>query len=40
MLPAMYPRLRGFEQARARVDPNGVMRSDLARRLGLCGTAA
>jgi decaprenylphospho-beta-D-ribofuranose 2-oxidase len=40
MLPAMYPRLRGFEQARARVDPDGVMRSDLARRLGLCGTAA
>jgi decaprenylphospho-beta-D-ribofuranose 2-oxidase len=35
-LPAMYPRLSCFERARARVDPDGVMRSDLARRLGLC----
>jgi decaprenylphospho-beta-D-ribofuranose 2-oxidase len=40
MLPAMYPRLRCFEQTRARVDPDGVMRSDLALRLGLCGAAA
>jgi decaprenylphospho-beta-D-ribofuranose 2-oxidase len=40
MLPAMYPRLGGFEQVRARVDPDGVMRSDLARRLGLSASAA
>ncbi len=39
MLGAMYPRLGSFEQTRARVDPDGVMRSDLARRLGLCGAA-
>ncbi len=37
MLAAMYPQLGRFEQVRARVDPDGVMRSDLARRLGLCG---
>jgi decaprenylphospho-beta-D-ribofuranose 2-oxidase len=36
-LQAMYPRLDRFHAQRARVDPNGVLRSDLARRLGLCG---
>jgi decaprenylphospho-beta-D-ribofuranose 2-oxidase len=33
---AMYPELDRFDALRARVDPNGVLRSDLARRLGLC----
>ncbi len=33
---AMYPRLDRFEEQRARVDPTGVLRSDLARRLELC----
>ncbi len=32
----MYPELDRFEAQRARVDPGGVLRSDLARRLGLC----
>jgi decaprenylphospho-beta-D-ribofuranose 2-oxidase len=36
-LAAMYPRLAEFAAVRARVDPHGVLRSDLARRLGLCG---
>jgi decaprenylphospho-beta-D-ribofuranose 2-oxidase len=40
ILPAMYPRLACFEEVRRRVDPEGMMRSDLARRLGLCGAAA
>lgn len=35
LLPAMYPRLEEFRAVRARVDPNGVFRSDLARRLDL-----
>jgi decaprenylphospho-beta-D-ribofuranose 2-oxidase len=36
---AMYPLLDRFHDQRARVDPDGVMRSDLARRVGLCGAA-
>ncbi|MFD7748640.1 FAD-binding protein [Streptomyces sp. NPDC059698] len=32
---AMYPRLAEFRELRARLDPTGAFRSDLARRLGL-----
>ncbi len=39
VLSAMYPRLDRFHAQRARVDPEGALRSDLARRLGLCGAA-
>jgi decaprenylphospho-beta-D-ribofuranose 2-oxidase len=35
-LRAMYPRLDELDAVRARVDPAGTMRSDLAARLGLC----
>jgi decaprenylphospho-beta-D-ribofuranose 2-oxidase len=35
-LAAMYPRLGHFQELRAGVDPHGAMRSDMARRLGLC----
>jgi len=35
-LAAMYPCLPRFQELRVRVDPRGVMRSDMARRLGLC----
>jgi decaprenylphospho-beta-D-ribofuranose 2-oxidase len=35
LLPAMYPRLEEWREARARLDPDGRMRSDLQRRLGL-----
>ena len=34
-LAAMYPRLADLRRQRERVDPAGVLRSDLARRLGL-----
>ena len=34
---AMYPRLDSFERLRSRADPERVLRSDLGRRLGLCG---
>jgi len=40
VLAAMYPRLDEFHALRARVDPEGVLRSDLALRLGLCEPAA
>jgi len=36
MLTAMYPDLERFGELRARLDPRGVLRSDMARRLGLC----
>jgi decaprenylphospho-beta-D-ribofuranose 2-oxidase len=35
-LAAMYPELPRFVRVRERVDPRGVLRSDMARRLGLC----
>jgi decaprenylphospho-beta-D-ribofuranose 2-oxidase len=35
LLPRMYPELDRFQELRARVDPSGVMQSDLARRLQL-----
>jgi decaprenylphospho-beta-D-ribofuranose 2-oxidase len=34
-LAAMYPRLDDWRAIRERVDPRGLMRSDLSRRLGL-----
>jgi decaprenylphospho-beta-D-ribofuranose 2-oxidase len=40
VLAAMYPGLGEFHAQRARVDPEGLLRSDLARRLGLCEPAA
>jgi len=36
LLATMYPRLDEWKAVRARVDPAGVLRSDLGRRLGLC----
>ncbi|HEY5287860.1 MAG TPA: FAD-binding oxidoreductase [Solirubrobacteraceae bacterium] len=39
ILTVMYPELNRFHAQRARVDPGGVLRSDLARRLGLCEAA-
>jgi decaprenylphospho-beta-D-ribofuranose 2-oxidase len=35
LVEAMYPRLGEWREARARLDPGGRMRSDLARRLAL-----
>ncbi|HWC12286.1 MAG TPA: FAD-binding oxidoreductase [Acidimicrobiales bacterium] len=35
LLPVMYPRLDEWRRVQAKVDPTGVLRSDLARRLGL-----
>jgi decaprenylphospho-beta-D-ribofuranose 2-oxidase len=32
----MYPRLAQWKAVRDRVDPSGLMQSDLGRRLGLC----
>jgi decaprenylphospho-beta-D-ribofuranose 2-oxidase len=34
-IPEMYPHLDEFRRVRERVDPTGVLQSDLARRLGL-----
>ena len=36
---AMYPRVDDFLEVRRKVDPEGVLRSDLGRRLGLCADA-
>jgi decaprenylphospho-beta-D-ribofuranose 2-oxidase len=36
LLADMYPELDRFLAARARTDPDGVLRSDLGARLGLC----
>ena len=35
LLPVMYPDLARFAELRARVDPAGILQSDLRRRLGL-----
>jgi decaprenylphospho-beta-D-ribofuranose 2-oxidase len=35
LLPVMYPELDRLRSVRERVDPSGVLQSDLARRLGL-----
>jgi decaprenylphospho-beta-D-ribofuranose 2-oxidase len=37
---AMYPELGRFRELRAAADPDGVLRSDLGARLGLCRAAA
>ncbi len=37
---AMYPRVDEWLAVRERVDPDGVLQSDLGRRLGLCGPVA
>jgi decaprenylphospho-beta-D-ribofuranose 2-oxidase len=34
-LAAMYPRLDEWRAVRHRLDPDGTLQSDLARRLGL-----
>ncbi len=39
VLREMYPGLDRFQAQRARVDPDGILRSDLSRRLELCGIA-
>jgi decaprenylphospho-beta-D-ribofuranose 2-oxidase len=39
-LQAMYPEIDRFRDQRSRVDPQGILRSDLARRLGLCEARA
>jgi decaprenylphospho-beta-D-ribofuranose 2-oxidase len=35
LLPVMYPQLRTWRERRAALDPHDMMRSDLARRVGL-----
>lgn len=35
LMPAMYPRIEEWRTVRRRVDPGGILQSDLARRLGL-----
>jgi decaprenylphospho-beta-D-ribofuranose 2-oxidase len=35
LLPIMYPKLDQFRELRTRVDPSGVLQSDLARRLAI-----
>jgi decaprenylphospho-beta-D-ribofuranose 2-oxidase len=39
LLPTMYPELDRFLEIRHQLDPQGVLQSDLGRRLGLCGPA-
>jgi hypothetical protein len=38
-MTAMYPELDRFHAQRSKVDPDGVLRSDLGLRLGLCEAA-
>ena len=40
LLAAMYPRLEEWRELQRRLDPDGVMRSDLARRVGLLAPAS
>src|SRR5262249_44866343 len=40
LLPAMYPMLEQWREARAALDPTGAMRSDMDRRLGLVANAS
>jgi decaprenylphospho-beta-D-ribofuranose 2-oxidase len=40
LLPTMYPRLAEWQAVRNRVDPDGVLVSDLGRRLGFVGQHA
>ena len=40
LLPVMYPRLAEWQAVRTALDPDGVMQSDLGRRLGLCHNGA
>jgi decaprenylphospho-beta-D-ribofuranose 2-oxidase len=35
LLRAMYPDVQKLEEVRKRIDPKGVLASDLSRRLGL-----
>jgi decaprenylphospho-beta-D-ribofuranose 2-oxidase len=37
LVAVMYPRLGELATARRRVDPHGILESDLSRRLGLTG---
>jgi decaprenylphospho-beta-D-ribofuranose 2-oxidase len=39
LLETMYPQLDRFRRQREIADPDGVLRSDLGSRLGLCGAA-
>ena len=38
VLAAMYPELARWRSERKRVDPDGILASDLARRLGITGS--
>ena len=40
MFAVMYPRLGAFQAVRRRVDPEGVLQSDLGRRVGICEHAS
>ncbi len=40
MFRSMYPGVDRFLEVKQRVDPDGVLRSDLGRRLGLCADTA
>src|SRR5205085_667780 len=37
LVPAMYPRLAEWQQVQRRLDPQGLIRSDMAARLNLTG---